>query len=241
MARIQVIVPVGTPMWNEPVAQVMEEHKAQGTQIDVQYLPQGPDSLEFGYDKAVAELPTVHAAERAEEGGFDGVIIYCFADPGLAAARESLSIPVVGLCEPSLHIASLLGDRFTIILAGDPQRFVSKRAVVLQRVRGYGFAHKCASIRSLGVPVLALEAQQDEKIRRLVSEARAAVEEDGADTIVLGCGGILHLEPEVLSDVGVPIIVPAVAALKLCEGLIRMRVRQSKLTYATPATGRNRR
>jgi len=238
MAKIKVIVPVGTPMWNRPVAEVMEEHKARGTEIRVEHLAQGPDSLEFAYDKAIAELPTVRAAEQAAEDGFDGVIIYCFADPGLAAARERLSVPVVGLCQPSMHVASLIGDRFTVLLAGSERLFVSKRAVVLQRIRGYGFAHKCASIRPLGVPVLALETQQDEKLRRLIVEARAAIAEDGADTIVLGCGGILHLGTQVQEEVGVPIVIPALAALKMCEALIEMGLAQSKTAFPTPPGGR---
>ena len=97
MNRIKVIVPVCTDIWNAPVAALMERYKEPDTQIDIVNLDAGPESLEFAYDKACAELPTVKQAETAQREGFAGVIIYCFADPGLAAAKEALSIPVVGL------------------------------------------------------------------------------------------------------------------------------------------------
>lgn len=234
MQKIKVIVPVCTDMWNAPVKALMERCKEPDTQIDIESLDAGPESLEFAYDQAYAELPTVKQAEKAQQEGCDGVIIYCFADPGLAAAREALSIPVVGLCESSIHVASLLGERFTILLAGSKQLFASKRIVVMNRLRAYGFEHKCASIRPLGVPVLDLEAQHEKKLDQLLAQARTAIEQDGADTIVLGCGGILQIGDEASSTLSAPLIVPALAALKTCESFIRMNLLQSKRCHPLP-------
>ncbi len=234
MRRIKVIVPVCTDMWNAPVEALLDRYKEPATQIDVENLSTGPESLEFAYDKAFAELPTVQEAEKAEAEGYDGVIIYCFADPGLAAARERLSIPVVGLCETSIHLASQLGSRFSILLAGSEQMFASKRIVVIKRLKEYEFEHKCASIRPLKVPVLDLEAQHEVKVSHLLAEAKAAIEEDGADTIVLGCGGILHIGEDVSDALNAPVVVPALAALKTCESLLQMGLLQSKRCYPMP-------
>ena len=233
MNRIKVIVPVCTDIWNAPVAALMERYKEPDTQIDIVNLDAGPESLEFAYDKACAELPTVKQAETAQREGFAGVIIYCFADPGLAAAKEALSIPVVGLCESSIHMASLRGERFTVLLAGSKERFASKRIVVMNRLKGCEFDHKCASIRPLGVPVLDLEAKHDQKLAQLLTQAGTAIEQNGADTIVLGCGGILQTE-KISSQLDVPLIVPALAALKTCESLIRMNLSQSKRCNPLP-------
>lgn len=234
MRRIKVIVPVCTDMWNAPVEGLLNAYKEPATQISVENLGTGPESLEFAYDKAFAELPTVQEAEKAEAEGFDGVIIYCFADPGLAAAREKLSIPVVGLCETSIHLASQLGSRFSILLAGSERMFGNKRIVVFKRLKEYEFEHKCASIRPLNVPVLDLEAQHEAKVSRLLAEAKAAIEEDGADTIVLGCGGILHIGEDVSKALNAPVVIPALAALKTCELLLQMSLLQSKRCYPMP-------
>lgn len=234
MRRIKVVVPVCTDMWNAPVKALMDRYKEPDTQIVIENLDTGPESLEFAYDKAYAELPTVQQAKKAEQEGHDGVIIYCFADPGLAAAREALSIPVVGLCETSIYIASLLGEKFTILLAGSKELFASKRIVVMNRLKAYQFEHKCASIRPLGVPVLDLEAQHGKKLAQVLAQVRTAIEQDGADTIVLGCGGILQIREDTSSALNAPVIVPALAALKTCESLIQMNLMQSKRCYPVP-------
>ena len=114
------------------------------------------------------------------------------------------------------------------------QLFASKRIVVMTRLKGYEFEHKCASIRPLEVPVLDLEAQHEKKLAQLLAQARMAVEQDGADTIVLGCGGILQIGEEISSLLNVPLIVPALAALKTCESLVRMNLLQSKRCHPLP-------
>lgn len=234
LRRIRVVVPVCTDMWNEPVKDLMDQYKESDTQIDVSSLEKGPDSLEFGYDKAYAELPTVEECERAEKAGYDGVIIYCFADPGLNAARERLTIPVVGLCEASIHLASMLGSTFGIMAAGSSDMFGSKRIAILNRMQGYGFRHKCASIRTLDVEVLDLVKDHDKLIAQLLIEGREAIQIDGADTIVLGCGGMLQIGENVSRELNAPLIVPALAALKICETLIQMNVSQSKIAFPLP-------
>jgi len=234
MRRIKVIVPVSTDMWNEPVRKLMEHHKERDTEINIMNLNKGPVSLECAYDKVWAALPTVQEAERAEQEGYNGVIIYCFADPGLTAAKEKLQIPAVGLCEASIHLASLLGSRFSIMAAGSPNVFENKRKRIVERLREYGFEHKCASVRPLMVAVLDLVKEHEKKATRLLSEAEKAVEEDGADTIVLGCGGILGVGERASEALNVPVVVPGVAALKTCESLIQMGLSQSKRCFGIP-------
>lgn len=234
MKRIMVVVPVCNDLWNESARRLMDRHKGPDTKLDVANVEKGPDSLECTYDEAYAELSTVRMAESAEREGCDGVIIYCFGDPGLRAAKETLSIPVTGLGEASMHIASLLGTRFSIISAGPVSHFPNQRRRLLDKLRVYGFDHKCASIRSLKIPVLDLGTGKEEESRRLLEEARKAVEEDGADTIVLGCGSIFGAEKKISDELSVPVIVPGVAALGICEAMIRMGLAQSKRCFATP-------
>lgn len=69
------------------------------------------------------ELATVKTAKAAERDGFDGVIIYCFCNPVLWPAKEKLSIPVTEIGEASMHFASALGSKFTIISAGSANHF----------------------------------------------------------------------------------------------------------------------
>ena len=228
--RIRVVVPVSTDAWNAPVRDLLEDCKDVNTQIDIVSVKGGPKAIECCYDEVFAAAFFVREAERAEQEGYHGVLDYCFDDPGLRAAKESLDIPVVGLGEASFHFASLLGLRFSVISAGPPDCTLTD---VKDLVRLHGFSEKCASVRSVALPVLELEATGEKQSERLLGEATKAIEEDGADTVVLGCG-CLFGQNEPLLAMGIPVVVPGIAALKLCEDLIDMKLLQSKRAFSVP-------
>jgi len=100
----------------------------------------------------------------------------------------------------------------------------------------HGFGDKCASVRSVAIPILELETGTDAQAKRSLEEAQKAAEGDGADVIVLGCGSILALTEEI-SALGVPVVVPEIAARKLCEDLIAMQLAQSKRCFSIPTRG----
>ena len=177
---------------------------------------------------------TLQEAEKAPTEGFDGVIIYCGSDPGLRAAKEKLDIPVVGLGESSYHLASMLGNSFSVMTVGPPNLVATQCRRVRDHLKVYALEHKCASVRSVAIPVIDLEKEKAEQEQRVFAEATKAIEEDGADTIVLGCGGMLGVAEQVSQQLGVPVIIPAIAALKICESLIRMGLVQSKRCFGTP-------
>ncbi len=228
--KIKVVVPVSTDAWNHPVKNLLEDCKDANTQIDVANIEEGPKAIECCYDEVWAASFFVREAERAEQDGYHGVIDYCFDDPGLRAAKERLDIPVVGLSEASFHIASLLGSKFSIISAGLPDCTFTD---IKDLVKLYGFSDKCTSVRSVAIPILELDQGRDTQAKRLLEEAQKAVEGDGADVIVLGCGSIL-VPTEEISAFGIPVVVPGIAALKLCEDLIDMRLAQSKHCFRIP-------
>lgn len=229
--RIMVIVPVTSDEWNVPVRDELERYKDANTEISVVNIKEGPKVIQCAYDVARAAMSTVREAEKAEKDGYNGVVIYCFDDPAVGAVKEKLNIPVVGLNEAAVHIASLLGVKFTVITTAS-QGYSGRDIEDLLRL--YGFKDKCVSVRSLGIPILELQAEKDRQRKMLREEAKKAVEEDGADTIVLGCGAILGL-PDNFFELGIPVVIPGVAALKICEDLLDMNLMQSKRCFNTPS------
>jgi len=111
---------------------------------------------------------------------------------------------------------------------------------VRDHLKVYALEHKCASVRSVAVPVMDLERQKTKQEQRLLAEAEKAIDEDGADTIVLGCGGMLGVAEKASQQLGVPVIIPAIAALKTCESLIRIGLAQSKRCFGTPSPDKKR-
>jgi allantoin racemase len=171
---------------------------------------------------------------EAQKDGVDAVISNCMDDPGVEAAREWVSIPVIGPAETSMHIATMLGHRFSIIgvLEADERPFHD-------HARKAGLADRLASVRAINIPVLELE-DRAEAVRALVEQSVKAVQEDGAHVIIFGCTGMAGMAQEVeegLKRAGitdVPVIDPAKLAFKIAEALADMGLSHSKRTYPTP-------
>lgn len=229
--RIRVIVPVTTEMWNQIIQEELEKYREQNTVLEIVSLKKGIESIETAYDEAWAVPFTLEEAIKAEKDGCHGIIIYCTADPGLQAAKEAVKIPVVGLGEASFYMASLLGRKFCILSAGpEAPPNVSPE---MDNLKVYGLAEKCVGLLSLGVTVLDLEIQKEKVKERLIELGQEMIKR-GADVIVLGCGSILGVDEEVSKILGIPVVVPARAALKLCETLINIGLAQSKRAFPSP-------
>jgi len=230
MAKIKVLVPVTTDMWNNPLKAEMEACKNAATVIDIVNLEQGPVSIDDWFDATWAALPVVKETIQAEKEGYDGVIIYCFDDPGVRAAKEAVRIPVLGIGEASAHIASLISHKFGIVTAGLPSKTGS---VIWDNLKMIELDHKCVGVKPVGIPVLKLVDERDQEEINLIALSRELIAK-GAETIVLGCGSMLGVADQVSSKLNIPIVIPALAALALMEGLVAMRLSQSKIGFGSP-------
>lgn len=227
--RIKVIVPVCTDIWNDMIRKAYEAYKDRDTEIDIVNIKKGPESIEHSYDESWASLPTLLEAEKAEREGYDAVIVYCFGDPALTSIKEALDIPVVGLNEPSIHLASLLGRKFSIIGVGGKEC----DGLTYDKVAVYGLSHKLTSTRVVDVKVLEIKKEFNKLVDLLLEEGRRAIE-DGADVLVLGCGGLLNIAEILHEKLKVPVIDPGLVALKIAEDLVRLKLAQSKKAYSKP-------
>ncbi len=222
MPRIRVVVASSADVWDVGVAAELERYKGPGTTIEVVHLASGPASIEDAVGEARAIGPVLDELIRAEAEGCDGAIIYCFGDPALGAARRAVGIPVAGLAEAANTLASIVGGRFGIITAGAPEAGTER--LLLDHLIATELAHRCVGVLSLGIPVLGLAGEEEvDELGRAVALGRTLVER-GAGALVLGCGGILGLEDALRDEVGVPVIVPAAAALHLCETMLALGV-----------------
>jgi allantoin racemase len=168
---------------------------------------------------------------QAERDGYDAVVLACFSDPGLEAAREVVSIPVLGIEECALHVAAMLGHKFSI-MTGRSERVPGK----MEHVRLRGLAEKLASVCPLGMSVLEMDAEPQRARSRIIEVAGAAVREDGAEVIILGCAGLAGYSAEIERELGVTVVDPSPVALKMAETLVALKLKHSKRgLYASPA------
>ena len=196
-------------------------------------LAQGPASVESRYDEAIATPDVLRQVKEAAQEGFDAVIVDCFGDVGVKAAREIAEIPVIGPGESSMLLAVALGQRFSVITV-----LRNLLPVVYETAEVLGLHRKLASVRYVDIPVL--EVMDRERLKKaLLREMLEALEKDGAQVLVLGCTGMSGVTSELsqrLRERGydVPIVDPSGAALKFAEALVKMGLKQSKLTYMKP-------
>ena len=221
--RIMVINPNSSPEMTKQIERVLLGIKRPETLLTVVRVEDAPPAIETDVDAAQAVPGVLRLVRKANEEGYDVVIIACFSDPGLGAAREISKILVLGIQETSLHIAAMLGHRFTI-LTPLPHRVPKKE----RDVRGLGLGEALASVRALGLTVTETEAEPERTKARILDVARAAVEEDGAEVLVLGCAGMAGYASEIEKKLGIVVIDPVTVTFKVAEGLAEMGLRHSK-------------
>ena len=174
--------------------------------------PQGvPPAIEGYADEALCVPPTL-ALASAEADRWDALIIACHSDPGLEALRETLWNPVVGIGAASYLAACAAARCFSLITLyarGIPRK--------REQIRRLGLLDRLASIRALGVGVVESFEGRDRLRDRYLAEAEAAVRDDGAESVVLGCAGMVGVAEELQARLGVPVVDPVAAAVKLAE------------------------
>ena len=202
------------------------QHSAgSNVQLEIVGLPKGPVSLETPIEEVMAGPYVVDSAMEAEAQGFDAVTLDCFGDPAIRAARQAVNIPVVGPGVASMLFAMALGDRFSVICVKNGAK--KNR----EKIRQHGFEGRVASIRTVDIPLGKLVDDRELTLQALLQEAKKAVEEDGADVVVLGCTGMSEYAPVLTKALGVPVIDPWACAVKLAVDLVEMGLSHSKVAY----------
>ncbi len=228
--RIHVANPNTTRSMTDKIAAAARAAAGSGTTVLATQPEFGPVSIEGYYDQAYAVPGLLQRIREAERDGTDAHVIACFDDTGLDAARQAVAAPVIGIGEAAFHAASLVAGRFSVITT----LALSIPAIEHNLVR-YGLAARCARVRAAEVPVLALEDPASDARIRIGAEIAAALAEERAEAIVLGCAGMADLAAALAQAHGVPVIDGVAAAVALAEALVRLGLRTSKRGgYAPP-------
>ncbi|RKR07500.1 allantoin racemase [Kushneria sinocarnis] len=200
----------------------------------------GPASLEGHMDEALAVpglLERIHECEQDDSLAVSGYLIACFGDPGLAAARELASVPVLGMAEAGMHMASLVSARYSIVTT------LARTLPIAERLLGeYGQREHCAGLHACELPVAALEEESDAIYRTLLEACRQALDSDASDGLLLGCAGMTDLATRLGDTLGVPVIDGVTAGVTLLESLERLGLTPAKhhdraLPLAKPIAG----
>lgn len=192
------------------------------TEVEFVGVGKGPTSIETFHD-AVYAGPEILRLVRERHDAVDAIMINCFADPGVDAAREITDKVVLGPAETSMSVALHLGARFSVVsvLPNTPY-WVGWQA------RKLGIESRLASAIGIDVPVLDLKKGPEKTAAAIVEAATAAIERDGAEVIVLGCTGMVSVAQAVRERLSIPVIEPAATTFKMAELLVKLGLRHHR-------------
>lgn len=200
---------------------------------------------EFCY-VAAGRLPIVR--EACKSGKFNAIILLGGGEPGFVESREiarPYGIPVTSCAFSQMHVASMLGNKFSVIDIAENHNMYYYNLVIQHR-----FTERCASIRNINYPLprppitdepslhkekaKALRGEPSDAVECAVREAVAAIEEDGAEVITFGCSASFWLKPFVekrLREMGweIPVLEGYSCAIELAKAMVNLGVDVSGL------------
>ena len=226
--ELLIINPNTTRSMTRKIAAAARLVAREDTKIVATESKNGPASIEGYYDIALCHAGLVEEASKHTD--VDAVVVACFDDTGLDALRCLFDFPVIGIGEAAYHAASMVSTKFSVVTT--LSRSISGLEANLER---YGLAKRCANVRASDVPVLKLEENDPACIAAIKSEIRAAIEEDGAEAVVLGCAGMTDLMESLSEEFGIPVIDGVASATCMAEALVTVGLKTSKVgAYAQP-------
>lgn len=234
MKRIKMIMPVPLPDAALPAfaAQIPPGLVRPDLRVDFCGVRAGTTTLDSYFEATLADAFVLDAGLAAAQEGYDAICINSMSDSGLPALRSRLSIPVVAPGEASFHLAAMLGRRFSVITMWERWRWIYDKLA-----RDTGLGARLASVRHIDVrpDTRELLAGKEEFVfARLEAQARAAIETDGADVILLGSTTMHQSHAFLVERLDVPVLNPGAVAYKLCETLLDLNLAQSKRAYPAP-------
>ena len=227
--RILIVNVNTTPSITESIGAQAAGAAAPGTEIVPLTPPFGAESVEGNYESYLAAVAVMEAV-RAYPEPFDAVIQAGYGEHGREGLQELLEVPVVDITEAAASTAQFVGRTYSVVTSLD-------RTVPLieDRLAAAGLNSRCASVRASGLPVLELDRDPRAAVEAIAQEAVRAVQDDRAEVVCLGCGGMSGLAERVIERTGVPVVDGVTAAVTTAESLIRLGLTTSKVrTYAPP-------
>jgi allantoin racemase len=215
--RILIINPNSSVAMAETIQRSAEEFAGGAFEVVTKANRGAPEFLET-YQDEIAAAPGMMELVREHEDAFDAIVIACHSDTNIDAIKEMTTIPVVGIGEASMKLATMLGHSFSVVTT-----HVHSIPGKLAQARKYHLQDLLASVRA---PDEGEEDLGDEELFLRLSEQ--AVEEDLAEVIVLGCAGLAGMDKKIQEELGVPVLDGVTCALIIATGLVRYGVSTSK-------------
>jgi allantoin racemase len=140
-----------------------------------------------------------------------------------AAKRDGVQVDGVSLpADRPKHLEyhayeALVINTFSVLVGR--RKWIPKMS---ENVHLYGHGHRLASMRPLGLGVHDFQVDHQRTCDRLLTEGRKAIQEDGAEVLILGCTAEYGFNKTMQDELGVPVIDAVTAPFKYAEFLAEL-------------------
>ena len=210
---ILVINPNSNPAVTAGLNSAMMSFRVDGfPPIECLTVSEGPFGIESQADSDAAVAPLISLIRARTDAS--AVIIACYSDPGIDAAREVTKTPVFGMQESGFLTAMARGDRVGVVA-------ISEGSILRHRkyLRRIGVLNRMAAERPLNMSV-AQTASGKDTFERLEEVSNALVQQDSADVIVLGCAGLSVYRSRLETILQRPVVDPTQSAVAMALGAV---------------------
>ncbi|HEY7167327.1 MAG TPA: aspartate/glutamate racemase family protein [Candidatus Binatia bacterium] len=170
----------------------------------------------------------IESYRQAEKEGYDAAVPLGMLDLGVDGGKSAVDIPVVGPMEASLHIASLLGDRFGLIIYHE-KLLAFNRAIV----RRYGMEDRIVGFGVSGFDLPDISANKEKVVQNFVNEAKKLIAQGAEVIIPMGITQCpVHIKQDWLQkELGVPVVEGIGAPIRMAGMLASLGLKQSRVRW----------
>jgi Asp/Glu/hydantoin racemase len=188
-----------------------------GPHIACLTLEDGPAGITTTRDSdEAAPVVTRFIAAHHQETDAGAFVVACFSDPGVAAAREFSSRPVLGIGEAGMLTALALGDRVGLIAVSSGSAGKNRRML-----RTLALESRVAGHAALDLDYADLRSP--EKVSQQLNVAAGQLtREQGANVLLFAGAGLARYRAQLEHDIGVPVVDPTQAAVGMAVSLVRI-------------------
>jgi allantoin racemase len=209
-----------------PYASLLSENfnriKRDDTVIEHKYvkcLKRATDTI-VSYFIQLNRTEIIQCFRSAAKEGYDGAMVACSGDPGVAEAQEIVDIPIVGPMEAAMFMACMYGPKFGILTVHE-RRWAEYCEELTVRS---GIHSRLAGVQRISIP--STEAftkgfMDKEWMGRELKEKAGMLIDAGANSVVIGSAGLSTIAASAgittLEDCGAPIFDCLSIGLKTLE------------------------
>lgn len=229
LVRILLVNPNATDSITETCLVLARAAASPGTEVTGWTNREGPPAVDSFYGDYSAGRPLARALATLPLPA--AVVLAGFGNYGIAAVKEVLDVPVVGMPEAAMAFAMPFCHRFAIITTSPRMIPYTEDLVTL-----LGFDAHCAAVRAVTLPPLgATQGSPDQVVEALTQEIGLVTAGTSADLVILGGSRLSPYAERLRGRTSVPIVEPVACAVQMAEAAVRLRLRQSKVgKFASP-------